>query len=117
VIPFIAILLILITEIDSNVREVLDADKVITPAAYLLFYRRRASRPLGGPNYERLINALEGASEDSADETGSSREASPNRAGEGGLSDDRIRRSSGGGVGGFSTIYSEEVGNHHSVRR
>ncbi|KAI5838257.1 hypothetical protein DFP73DRAFT_575586 [Morchella snyderi] len=96
---------------DSNVREVLNADKVITPAAYLLFYRRRASRPLGGPHYERLISALEGASEDSANETASSRDASPNRAGEGGLSDDRTYRSSGGGVGGFSTIYSDQVGN------
>lgn len=96
---------------DSSVREVLDADKVITPAAYLLFYRRRASHPLGGPHYERLLNVIEATSEDSADETGSSRGTSPNRAGEGGPSGDQIRGSSGSGVSGFSRIYSDEVGN------
>lgn len=108
--------------IDSNVREVFESDKVITPAAYLLFYRRRSSKPLGGPEYERILTAEEGTPEDSAGETvGSSRDSSQTRAGEGGPSDDSSilvtvngepRRSSGGGVSGLSTVYGGgKVGN------
>ncbi|KAI5820883.1 hypothetical protein BZA77DRAFT_300177 [Pyronema omphalodes] len=41
---------------DSSVRES-NASAVVTPAAYLLFYRRRSDKPLGGPNFERT-NAL-----------------------------------------------------------
>lgn len=110
-------------DIDSNVREVFDSDKVITPAAYLLFYRRRSSKPLGGPEYERILTEAEGTPEDSAGETaGSSRDSSQTRAGEGGPSDDSSilvtvngepRRSSGGGVSGLSTVYGEKVGNEH----
>lgn len=111
-------------DIDSNVREVFESDKVITPAAYLLFYRRRSSKPLGGPEYERILTASEGTPEDSAGETaGSSRDSSQTRAGEGGPSDDSSilvtvngepRRSSGGGVSGLSTVYGgEKVGNEN----
>jgi ubiquitin carboxyl-terminal hydrolase 4/11/15 len=34
-----------------------DGSRVVTPAAYLLFYRRRSVKPLGGPHYERIITA------------------------------------------------------------
>lgn len=99
-----------------------ESDKVITPAAYLLFYRRRSSKPLGGPEYERILTAADGTPEDSTEETaGSSRDSSPARAGGGGPSDDSSisitvngepRRSSGGGVSGLSTVYGgEAVGN------
>lgn len=110
--------------IDSSVREVFDSDKVITPAAYLLFYRRRSTKPLGGPEYERILTAVEGTPEDSTEETaGSSRDSSQTRAGEGGPSDDssisitvngKPRRSSGGGVSGLPTVYGgEAVGNEN----
>lgn len=108
--------------IDSSVREVFDSDKVITPAAYLLFYRRRSTKPLGGPEYERILTAVEGTPEDSTEETASSsRDSSQTRAGEGGPSDDssisitvngKPRRSSGGGVSGLPKVYGgEAVGN------
>lgn len=88
----------------------------------MLFYRRRSSKPLGGPEYERILTAAEGTPEDSTEETaGSSRDSSQTRAGEGGPSDDssisvtvngKPRRSSGGGVSGLSTVYGGEgVGN------
>lgn len=101
-------------------REVFDSDKVITPAAYLLFYRRRSDKPLGGPHYERILTTTERTPEDSAEETASSsRGSSPNWAGEGGPSDDSsipvtvnggtYRKSSGGGANGFR-MYGSNVG-------
>ena len=40
---------------DSSVRPVSDPASTITPsAAYLLFYRRRTTRPIGGTSYQRL---------------------------------------------------------------
>ncbi|CCX34548.1 Similar to Ubiquitin carboxyl-terminal hydrolase 4; acc. no. B2GUZ1 [Pyronema omphalodes CBS 100304] len=41
---------------DGSVRES-NASAVVTPAAYLLFYRRRSDKPLGGPAFEHT-NAL-----------------------------------------------------------
>ncbi|MCJ1414649.1 CSN-associated deubiquitinating enzyme Ubp12 [Xylographa parallela] len=34
-----------------------NAKDVVTSAAYLLFYRRRSSRPLGGPIFEQIVHA------------------------------------------------------------
>lgn len=51
---------------------------VVTAAAYLLFYRRRASHPLGGPFFEQIISA---AGEPSSQSQPGSRTSSP--AGEG----------------------------------
>lgn len=51
---------------------------VVTAAAYLLFYRRRASYPLGGPFFEQLVNV---ASQPSSQSQPTSRTSSP--AGEG----------------------------------
>ncbi|GAB7348787.1 hypothetical protein MBLNU459_g7510t1 [Dothideomycetes sp. NU459] len=43
-------------------------DKVVSPAAYLLFYRRRSSQPLGPPYLQELVNKARNPSEgDSAD--------------------------------------------------
>jgi len=40
--------------IDASVREA-QANSVVTPAAYLLFYRRRADKPLGGSKFEQIV--------------------------------------------------------------
>ncbi|CUS12000.1 unnamed protein product [Tuber aestivum] len=93
--------------IDSSVREVSE-QKIITPAAYLLFYRRRSETTLGGPRLNRMLSE----STNSSGSASSSRSTSPTRAGEGGPSDDSSvtvllnGRSSGGGTSGLSTIYS-----------
>ncbi|PHH58810.1 hypothetical protein CDD81_4364 [Ophiocordyceps australis] len=44
---------------DSSVHAVSDAGSVVTSAAYLLFYRRRSSGPLGGPRFVDLMNKYE----------------------------------------------------------
>lgn len=96
-------------------REISDS-KVITSAAYLLFYRRRSDKPLGGPDYERILSEIPSGSP--VGSVASSRNTSPAPAGEGGPSDDSSisisinGRSLGGGVGGLSTMYGpHEVGN------
>lgn len=48
---------------DSHVSPVSDPKTVITSAAYLLFYRRRHSSPLGGPRFTEILEKFE-ASED-----------------------------------------------------
>ncbi|KAG6026696.1 hypothetical protein E4U41_001198 [Claviceps citrina] len=40
---------------DSSVHAVSDPSSVITSAAYLLFYRRRSSEPLGGPRFREMF--------------------------------------------------------------
>ncbi|CAZ84994.1 unnamed protein product [Tuber melanosporum] len=92
---------------DSSVKEV-GEQKVITSAAYLLFYRRRSETTLGGPR----LNWMLSEPTDSPGSASSSRNTSPTRAGEGGPSGDSSAtvlpngRSSGGGTSGLSTIYS-----------
>lgn len=39
---------------DSSVSLVNNTDSVVSAAAYLLFYRRRSSEPLGGPRFQRI---------------------------------------------------------------
>ncbi|BFZ59661.1 hypothetical protein YB2330_000675 [Saitoella coloradoensis] len=43
---------------DSHVSPV-DEDRIVTPAAYLLFYRRRSSEPLGGQTHSMTVKYLE----------------------------------------------------------
>lgn len=40
---------------------------MITSHAYLLFYRRRSERALGGPKFEEIMRSLERASEERED--------------------------------------------------
>ncbi|PYH49149.1 putative ubiquitin-specific protease UBP12 [Aspergillus saccharolyticus JOP 1030-1] len=42
---------------DSSVSRPLDPQSVVTPSAYLLFYRRRSERPLGGKVLEEITEA------------------------------------------------------------
>lgn len=64
---------------DACVREANPA-AVVTSAAYLLFYRRRSSKPLGGPGFERIVAAIENAGSDEEEEA-PSREATPSPLG------------------------------------
>lgn len=48
---------------DSSVSRRSDPQKVVTNAAYLLFYRRRSVHNLGGPNFELLMTPEANASE------------------------------------------------------
>ena len=48
-----------------------EPSKVVTSAAYLLFYRRRSEVPLGGPRFQAIFEKFDQASENpSADEAG-----------------------------------------------
>ncbi|KAH0596359.1 hypothetical protein MHUMG1_06221 [Metarhizium humberi] len=44
---------------DSSVHVVSDPTSVITSAAYLLFYRRRSSGPLGGPRFKEIFDKFD----------------------------------------------------------
>ncbi|KAJ5123726.1 hypothetical protein N7448_009823 [Penicillium atrosanguineum] len=41
---------------DSFARVIDDPEDVITPQAYLLFYRRQSSEPLGGPELQKIVS-------------------------------------------------------------
>lgn len=58
-------------------------DCVVTSAAYLLFYRRRSSVPLGGPFFEQIIDPAVNADEEPETESSSRAESPSTRAGEG----------------------------------
>ncbi|KAL8795293.1 MAG: hypothetical protein Q9195_002162 [Heterodermia aff. obscurata] len=66
-----------------------ESQRVVTSAAYLLFYRRRSDKPLGGPFFERLLSS---DGDNSAESQGGSRATSP--AGEGRRLDDSSRNGS-----------------------
>lgn len=50
------------------VNPVRDLKRMITSHAYLLFYRRRSDRALGGPKFEEIIRNFERASEELVDD-------------------------------------------------
>ncbi|KAE8356359.1 ubiquitin carboxyl-terminal hydrolase [Aspergillus coremiiformis] len=56
---------------DSSVSRPIDPQSVVTPAAYLLFYRRRSDRPLGG----KVLEEITESSTRPASETGSPSES------------------------------------------
>lgn len=53
---------------DSMVTPVRDPKRMITSHAYLLFYRRRSDRALGGPKFEEIMRSFERASEENNDD-------------------------------------------------
>ena len=55
----------------------------MTSAAYLLFYRRQSSHPLGGPLLEEIVNEANQPTEDESSQSGSRTESPPAPAGEG----------------------------------
>ncbi|PKS12947.1 hypothetical protein jhhlp_000288, partial [Lomentospora prolificans] len=56
---------------DSSVSKVKDPSQVVTSAAYLLFYRRRSSVPLGGPRFAEIEARFSGRFDEDSDEAGS----------------------------------------------
>lgn len=63
---------ILLTCTDSSVSQVSDPSAVVTSAAYLLFYRRRSSGPLGGQRFAEIFEKFDNPNDegDSATEVG-----------------------------------------------
>src|SRR3954465_10655905 len=57
------------------------APSVVTPAAYLLFYRRRSNHPLGGPKLEELLTAANVPPAADFESRPTSRDASPSGEG------------------------------------
>jgi ubiquitin carboxyl-terminal hydrolase 4/11 len=80
-----------------------DPRQAISSAAYILFYRRRASTPLGGPKFEEIVRAMD-APADEMDSATQSRNQSPSAAGE----DRRLEDSSRG----FSSAFHEAEAAH-----
>ncbi|KAI9813938.1 MAG: Ubiquitin carboxyl-terminal hydrolase 15 [Thelocarpon impressellum] len=68
----------------------------VTAAAYLLFYRRRSEKPLGGPDLERMMDEARHESESQT----SSRASSTSPAGEGQRLDDSSRTGSSSALHG-----------------
>lgn len=48
------LLLLSLIKTDSSVSKVSDVSRVVSSAAYLLFYRRRSEVPLGGPRFQKI---------------------------------------------------------------
>ncbi|KAI9843617.1 MAG: CSN-associated deubiquitinating enzyme Ubp12 [Sclerophora amabilis] len=87
-------------------------DHAVSTAAYLLFYRRRSDRPLGGPTFEKIIDEANLGSESaSSSRAGSpagdgqrlgdhSRSGSPSDSQEAGVRAPHQQRGTGGSAGG-----------------
>lgn len=85
--------------IDSSVSRRPDPQKVVTNAAYLLFYRRRSAHHLGGPNFEWLTAPEVNTSESQP----ASRATS--QAGEGKRLDDSSRNGSSSALRGVGAAH------------
>lgn len=48
--------LLITVVLDSSVSKMRDTSRIVTPAAYLLFYRRRSEVPLGGPRFQEIFD-------------------------------------------------------------
>ncbi|KAI4162188.1 MAG: hypothetical protein LQ342_004208 [Letrouitia transgressa] len=86
---------------DSSVSRKGNAQAVVTTAAYLLFYRRRSSVPLGGPFFEPIIRAGEETTASGSQPT--SRAGSP--SGEGKRLDESSRNGLSGALRGVGAAH------------
>ncbi|KAK3987921.1 ubiquitin carboxyl-terminal hydrolase [Cladorrhinum sp. PSN332] len=66
---------------DTSVSKTQDPQKVVSSAAYLLFYRRRSEVPLGGPRFQEIFDKYDAGASESGEEQrlgqGSSLRGSP----------------------------------------
>lgn len=84
--------------IDSSVASVGNPTTVVTTAAYLLFYRRRTNKPLGGPVFQKLLGDSKASSPEEETKTGGA-----DNGNDSGISDNSTSSSPqmpGGRVGG-----------------
>ena len=88
-----------LTATDSSVSRRADPQKVVTNAAYLLFYRRRSVHPLGGPNFEWLTTPETNISESQPTSRATS------QAGEGKRLDDFSRNGSSSALRGVGAAH------------
>jgi ubiquitin carboxyl-terminal hydrolase 4/11 len=87
---------------DSHVSPRNSRAAIVTPNAYLLFYRRRSEVPLGGPLLAEVVTSTH-SQEARSDSVSGSREPSPSAPGEGPLGGSSLNGSS-------STFRSTEAG-------
>ena len=85
--------------LDSSVSRRPDPQKVVTNAAYLLFYRRRSAQHLGGPNFDWLITTEPNMSESQPTSRATS------QAGEGKRLDDSSRNGSSSALRGVGVAH------------
>ncbi|KAM0284835.1 hypothetical protein ACHAQH_001756 [Verticillium albo-atrum] len=74
------------------------AESSVTKAAYLLFYRRRSSIPLGGPRLREICERFDSASEEEEDEQDTADSGEGRRLGEGSSPTGSSRLGSGAGA-------------------
>ncbi|KAL2002392.1 hypothetical protein VTN02DRAFT_60 [Thermoascus thermophilus] len=97
---------------DSHVSKAIDPQKVVTSAAYLLFYRRRSDRPLGGKILEEITESSTRAAADS-DSQADSRGQSP--SGEGRRLGGSSRNGSSSALAGVGAAHQAGVGGLRAV--
>ncbi|KUL90716.1 hypothetical protein ZTR_00004 [Talaromyces verruculosus] len=90
---------------DSHVSKAINPAKVVSTAAYLLFYRRRSDRPLGGKLLQEITEASTRAN---SDDESDSRAASP--SGEGRRLVDSSRNGSTSALAGAGAAHQAGVG-------
>lgn len=93
---------------DSSVSLVSDPQSVITSAAYLLFYKRRASGHLGGPRFAAILDKYEKDSteDESSDDTSTKADEEPPAYGGRTL---RAREPSADSAPAFSAVRNESI--------
>ena len=100
----------LLIALDSSVSRRSDPQKVVTNAAYLLFYRRRSDHHLGGQNFEWLMNAEATTSESQPTSRGTS------QAGEGKRLDDSSHNGSSSALRGVGAAHQAGGGGSAAER-
>jgi ubiquitin carboxyl-terminal hydrolase 4/11/15 len=58
----------LVANKDTSVSKQADASRIVSPAAYLLFYRRRSEERLGGPRFQEILERYQTQAEDEDEE-------------------------------------------------
>lgn len=64
---------------DSYASRIKNPESMITSHAYLLFYRRRSDRALGGPRFENILRRFESGDEDDDDDAAINSQGSESR--------------------------------------
>lgn len=98
---------------DSSVSRALDPQSVVTSSAYLLFYRRRSDRPLGG----KILEEITESSTRPASEAGSQNESrTQSPSGEGRRFGDSSRNGSSTGSAGAEAAHQSGGGSQDGTR-